>query len=804
MPTLNLSTKLRQTTAIALITAMSVFASGCGQKANEKAGDTASKTAHKVVSTVSSHTQGSPEALLAKMTLEEKVAQLSCVWIRKDEIMDENGKFSPEKMKENYPNGIGCVARPQDFVGLGQPGELTARTIASSVQFANDVQKYMIEETRLGIPVLFHEEGLHGFMGKDGTNFPQSIALASTWDPELIEQVYTFAAREIRARGVHHVLSPVVDVVRDPRWGRVEETYGEDPYLVSRIGVAAVKGFQGTETDGMIDDTHVLTTLKHITGHGQPENGTNVGPANISERILREVFFPPFESAIKEANAASVMASYNEIDGIPSHISTFLLQDVLRGEWEFDGLVVSDYFAIDDLVTRHAVVENEDKAAMAALKTGVDLETPDPGMYERLVRLVNDGQIDESVIDTAALRVLKFKHRANIAGTPYSDVAAAEKITGNAEARALAEHAARKAIVLLKNENNTLPLSTATLNRIAVIGPNAGSTVLGGYSDTPRQTVSILEGIKAKVGDDVQIDYAEGVRISEDPSWWDDEIVLADRDENLARIKEAVATAQNADLIVLAIGGNEDTSREAWAEIHKGDRSSLDLVGEQNELVNAMIATGKPVVVVLINGRPLALPHVVNRVPAVIEGWILGQETGTAVADVLFGDYNPGGKLPVTIARNVGQLPMFYNYKPTAHRGYAFSEVSPLFPFGFGLSYTDFSYGEPTLSQASMGIDGSTTVSVNVTNSGARKGDEVVQMYIRDDFSSVTRPVKELKGFKRITLEAGETQTVSFDITPEKLRFFDINMDRVVEPGTFTIMTGTNSQDVKNTTLTVK
>ncbi|PHR92906.1 MAG: beta-glucosidase [Robiginitomaculum sp.] len=791
-----LSDTLRRGTALALISALALIAVSCAPNA-----DTASDT---TPATTSAQAQSSPEALLAQMTLEEKVAQLSCVWIQKDRIMDADGAFSPSKMKEAFPNSIGCIARPQDYVGLGQPGEKTARTIASSVQFANDLQKYMLEETRLGIPVIFHEEGLHGFMGKDATNFPQSIALASTWDPELIENVYTFAAREIRARGVHHVLSPVVDVVRDPRWGRIEETYGEDPYLVSRISVAAVKGFQGEEVDGKIDDSHVLTTLKHLTGHGQPESGTNVGPANISERVLREVFFPPFEAAINEANAASLMASYNEIDGVPSHVSTFLLQDILRGEWDFQGLVVSDYFAIDDLVSRHAVVADADHAAMLALETGVDLETPDPGMYSRLVQLVQDGEIEESVIDTAVLRVLRFKQRGNIAATAYSDIAAAERLTGNAEARALAEEAARRAIILLKNEGNTLPLNMATLNRIAVIGPNAGSTVLGGYSDTPRQTVSILDGIRAKVGDQVQVEYAEGVRISENPSWWDDTVELADRDENLARIKEATAIAKESDLIVLVIGGNEDTSREAWAESHLGDRSSLDLVGEQNELVNAMIATGKPIVVVLINGRPLAIPHVVDRVPAVIEGWILGQETGTAMADVLFGDYNPGGKLPVTIPRSVGQLPMFYNYKPTAHRGYAFSSVKPLYPFGYGLSYTDFSYSEPTLSKATIGTNGSTTVSVDVTNSGARKGDEIVQMYIRDNVSSVTRPVKELKGFERITLEAGETQTVTFDITPKSLRFYDINMNRVVEAGEFTIMTGTNSQDLKNTTLTVE
>ncbi len=745
-------------------------------------------------------------ALMNKMTLEEKVAQLSCVWLQKKDIINEDGSFSPEKMKVKFPNSIGCITRPQDNQGFGTAGVDRMRTIEDSVKFYNDVQKYMIEETRLGIPAIMHEEGLHGFMAEEGTVFPQAIALASTWNPELIEEIYTQVAKEIRARGVRHVLSPVVDVARDARWGRFEETYGEDPYLVSRMGVAAVFGFQGRDKE--LGDDRVLATLKHMTGHGEPEAGMNVGPANISERILREQFFPPFKAAIKEANAAAVMASYNEIDGVPSHVSQFLLKDVLRDEWGFKGIVVSDYFAIDELETRHSIVSNIGDAGEIALRTGVDLELPDPAAYPLMVERVQNGQLSEKIIDRSLRKVLEMKHRAGLLDETFDfpDAAKAEAVTGNAEARALALKASHQAITLLKNDDNFLPLDKTSLKRVAVIGPNAANIVLGGYTQTPRQSVSILEGIKAELGDDVRVDHAPGVKLTDKASWWIDEINLADRKENLKMIKQAKRIAKRADVIILAIGGNESTSREAWAETHMGDRNSLELIGEQNELVAAMLATKKPIVTVMVHGRPLAINDLKenDKIPAIVDTWILGQETGTAVADVLFGKVNPSGKLPVTIPRDVGNLPHFYNHKPTSRRGFAFTDATALYPFGYGMSYTSFEMSEPTLSAASIKADGNVVVTTTVSNTGDREGTEVVQLYIRDVVSSVTRPVMELKAFKRVELGAGESKEVSFTLDRAALEMYNLEMKKVVEPGDFTIMVGNSSDNTKSVTLTVE
>lgn len=753
-------------------------------------------------------------ALIAQMTLDEKLAQLSCIWINKGQILDENGDFSPEKMKEVHPHGVGCFARPQDTMGMEVTEErrdvndatvvrrMSARTPSETVKLTNAVQKWMIEETRLGIPTLFHEEGLHGFQGRYATSFPQSIALASTFDPELLERIYDITAREIRVRGVHHVLSPVVDVALDPRWGRIEETFGEDPYLVSRLGVAAIRGFQGEgET---VPDGKVLTTLKHMTGHGQPEAGMNVGPAQLPERVLREIFFPPFEAAVKEANAASVMASYNEIDGIPSHANEWLLNDILRGEWGFDGVVVADYFAINELQVRHRLVDSLGAAGALALASGVDFELPDGVAFYQMKDAIEAGEVDVALIDQAVERVLRMKKRGGVFDDPYADGGEADALTGNAEARSVALEAAHKAAVLVKNSENALPLDKSALSRVAVIGPNSDITVLGGYSDEPRQTVSILDGLKAEFQDEIEIVHAKGVELTDNRSWWDDEVNLADPEKNMAMIQDAVAAAQGADLIILAIGGDESTSREAWSETHRGDRDDITLIGQQTELVEALAATGIPMVGVIISGRPIALTDVEDHFDAILYGWQLGQETGTAVADLLVGHVSPSGKMPVSIPRNVGQIPAYYYHKPTARRGYAFTETGPLYAFGYGLSYSSFDISAPVLADAEISTDGSTSVTVSVTNTGDVKAAEVVQMYIRDSISSVTRPVKELKGFERVSLAPGETKQVELAITPASLQFFNRDMDRVVEPGEFEIMVGSSSQSYETTVLTVR
>jgi beta-glucosidase len=741
------------------------------------------------------------EDLLARMTLEEKIAQITAVWNRKQEIFTPANDFDAAKARKVFPAGIGHITRPTDPHGSGSnPFEQPFRDARQTVALVNAIQRYAVKDTRLGIPVLFHEEGLHGYAARDATSFPQAIALASSWDPELLTRVFTIAGREIRARGVQMVLAPVVDVARDPRWGRIEETYGEDPYLVGQMGIAAVRGFQGDALP--LAPGKVFATLKHMTGHGQPEGGTNVGPASVAERTLREVFFAPFAAAIRSAHPLNVMASYNEIDGVPSHANYWLLHDILRGEMGFTGGVVSDYEGIEQLQRLHHVEPDLLHAAVRALHAGVDFDLPDGEAYAKLPDALAAGLVTQAEIDTAVRRMLRMKFLAGLFENPYADARYAQGITNNAEARTLAEQAARETTVLLKNDG-TLPLRAASLKTLAVIGPNAARVDLGGYSNVPAHTVSVLEGIKAKVGTGVHVVSAEGVRITDKGDWYSDEVVLAKREENLARIKEAVRVAQGADEIVLVIGGSSATSREGWDETHLGDRANIGLIAQQDELAQALFALGKPVAVVLINGAPLSIPEIAGRANALLEAWYPGQEGGTALADILFGDANPGGKLPVTIARSSGQLPLFYNQKPSAHRGYLFDSKDPLFPFGFGLSYTTFEISAPHLSATQIKADQPVTVSVNVRNTGKVAGDEVVQLYLHDVVSSVTRPVKELKGFRRVTLAPGQATTVQFTLDSEAFALWDEHMKHVVEPGAFEIMVGSNSVDLKTVTLDV-
>jgi beta-glucosidase len=741
--------------------------------------------------------------LLAKMTLEEKIAQIMTVWDAKAEVFDANGEFDAAKMSTKFPYSIGQFARPSDALGPASPRKVKGRDVRGTVRLVNALQTHAMTQTRLGIPILMHEEGLHGYAALDATSFPQAIALASSWDPDLLREINVVIGREIRARGVSLALSPVVDVARDPRWGRIEETFGEDPYLTAELGVAAVEGLQGTGRVTTLAPGKVFATLKHLTGHGQPESGTNIGPASISERVLREYFFPPFEQVVKRTGIQAVMASYNEIDGVPSHASKWLLGDILRGEWGFKGAVVSDYYAIDELAGRHSIAKDKTEAAILALAAGVDSDLPTGAAYSTLITSVREGKVSDAAINQAVGRILAMKFRAGLFENPYADADAAVKITNNAAAKALALKAAQRSITLLKNDG-TLPLSlTSKAATIAVIGPSAAVARLGGYYGQPAVTVSILEGIKAKAGKHVNVVFAQGVKITEDDDWWGDEVKLADPAANRKLIAEAVEAAKNADQIILTLGDTEQTSREGWAESHLGDRSSLDLVGEQQELFDALKATGKPIAVVLINGRPPSIVKIATEANAIIEGWYLGEQGGNALADVLFGDVNPGGKLPVTFPRNVGQLPFFYNHKPTARRGYLFDEKAPLYPFGFGMSYSTFELGAPTLSSATIATNGTVAVTVTVKNTSDRAGDETVQIYVRDKVSSVTRSVKDLKAFKRVTLAAGESKNVIFRLTPETFQMWNDKMERVVEPGEFDIMAGPDSANLKTVTLTV-
>jgi beta-glucosidase len=743
--------------------------------------------------------------LLSRMTLDEKVAQLVTLSTTKRDVQDERLAFDPARASAAYPHGIGQVARPSDRGGAATAANVGAavtgrwRAPADTIAWVNAAQRWA-KATRLGIPILFHEESLHGYMAPEATSFPQAIALAGSFDRELMTRVQSVIGGEVRAHGTALALSPVVDIARDPRWGRIEETFGEDPYLCGEMGVAAVRGLQG---DGhTLAPDKVFATLKHMTGHGQPESGENTAPAPIAERELRSSFFPPFRAVVSRTGIGAVMPSYNEIDGVPSHANRWLLGRVLRGEWGFDGAIVSDYAAIPELAGRHHVAPDIAGAARLALQAGVDCDLPDGEAYRTLADQVRAGLVPQAAVDAACRHMLTLKLRAGLFEAAPVDPRAAARLTGNADARALALEAARRSIALLVNDG-TLPLAPGAHRRVAVIGPNAAVTRLGGYSSIPKATVSLLDGVRARLKGVAEVVFAQGVFITRSEDRSANEVILADPPANRRLIAEAIEVARGADLVILAIGDTEQTSREGYAATHLGDRTSLDLVGEQNELFAALKATGKPVVVTAINGRPPSWPAVVEGCNAMLECWYMGQEGGTAMAAALFGDVDPGAKLPVTVARHVGQLPVFYDTKPTARRGYLFDTTEPLFPFGFGLSYTRFAIGAPRLSAPRIGVAGTVAVEVEVRNIGERRGDEVVQLYVRDQVASVTTPIKALKGFERVTLAPGEARTVRFVLGPDAFSLWNLDMREVVEPGLFDIMAGPNSRDLKTTVLEI-
>jgi beta-glucosidase len=728
--------------------------------------------------------------LLKRMTLEEKVNQLTWGWDGQVNVIDPTGTVTSQKAQKILQAEWGTDLK------------VTPR---ESAIVRNGVQRYLREKTRLGIPALFFGEGLHGFMEYGSTSFPQAIALASTWDPALAKRVFAAVAEEARSRGVDQLFAPDLDIARDPRWGRTEETYGEDPYLVSRMGLAAIQGLQGRSE--IIDKFHVLATAKHFAVHGQPEGGTNTAPGNYSERVIRENFLVPFMVAVEEAHVGSVMASYNEIDGVPSSINRWLLQRILRQEWGFNGYVTSDDNGLQMLVTTHHVAHDDAEAARRALAAGTDYDLSDGSVYRTLVEQVKQGLVSQSDIDQAVAQILRAKFQLGLFDNPYVDPAYAEQINNSPEHRQLALEAARKAIVLLKNQGNLLPLDLDKLKSIAVIGPNSAEVHLGGYSRDPGFGISMLDGIRERVGTRAKVLYAKGCTLTTAPEgyrgWWFDDVKLVDPRTQTAAIQAAVETARKADVVILVLGGNESTSREAWSEEHLGDRDSLDLIGAQDELVNAIFATGKPTVVLLLNGRPLSINFITKHVPAILEGWYLGEEGGRAAAEVIFGDINPGGKLPITFPRSVGDLPDFYNHKPSDNRSYAFSTRKPLFAFGYGLSYTQFQFSNLHIQPDRISVDGTATVSLDLTNSGNRTGDEVPQLYIHPQVSSVAQPVMRLAGFERTTLAPGERKTVRFTVTPEMLSILNIDMQTVVEPGVYDLMVGPNSDRTSTVELRV-
>jgi beta-glucosidase len=654
---------------------------------------------------------------------------------------------------------------------------------------------------RLGIPMMVYSEALHGLWDDGATNFPQAIALGSTWEPELIREMTTLIAKEARAANISHCYSPNLDVITgDPRYGRVEESYGEDPYLVSRMGVAFIEGLQGTG-DEKYGPNRVMATAKHFAGYPENRTGINSGFVDMSERRLREIHLPPFAAAVQEAGVGCVMPGHQDLNGIPCHMDTWLLNDILRGELGFDGFIVSDNNDVLRLYTMHHIAKNRAEAAILGLKAGVDMDlvigkSPDFSayLYEILKDTLESNPSLIKYIDQSVSRVLTAKYQLGL--FEKMDVTGKGEVVSLPESQDLALKIAHKAAILLKNENNLLPLDMSKLNSIAVIGPNAYEEIqpggrymlLGGYSGVPPYYTSVLQGIKDKVGDNVKVNYAKGCDLMSDSK---------------AGFNEAIRAAQNSDVVVLVVGGSRLTCGEGI------DRADLDLFGVQNELVEAIHKTGKPIVVVLINGRPLTINYIAENIPSVIESWYLGMRSGEALADIIFGDVNPSGKLTVSFPRSVGHIPVTYLTKPdfvgSGHGVYKFSDKTPLFSFGYGLSYTTFEYSTPLLEQSVIQAGESTIVSVEVTNTGSRQGDEIVQMYVRDDYASVGRYDKMLKGFERISLMPGETRTVSFELNFENLSLLDIDLKRVVEPGTFTISVGASSldDDLKTTTLTV-
>ena len=743
------------------------------------------------------------EDLISKMTVEEKVAQLRSYYAY--EVM-EHGNVSSEKMQKLTKNGIGQITR------IGGTSNMSPEF---SVKIANGIQKFLKENTRLGIPVIVHEEALCGYTAKDATVFPQIIGAASTWEPELIEAMGQVIQRQIRAAGAHQALSPVLDVARDPRWGRTEETYGEDPYLISRMGVAYVKGLQGESLK-----KGIIATGKHFLGYSLSQGGRNWGPSFIPPRELLEVFAKPFEAAIHEANIGSIMNSYQEIDGIPVGVSHEILTELLRNKLGFKRVVVSDYGTIQTSVLLHRIAPNAHEAAIRAFNAGLEVELPTTiGYGKKFVKAVTKGHVGEDKLNQTVSRILNEKFELGLFDNPYvdEDPQKIKNIYNNPKNKELAHKIALKSIVLLKNENNLLPLDK-NVRSIAVIGPNADSVrnLLGDYSyvgqfeatvnnptgienisekekdglmkllEDPEEftrmscdIISILEGIKVKVSETSEVYYAKGCEILGD---------------NKSGFDEAIDIAKKSDIALLVMGGKSglvdgNTSGESR------DRSSLILTGVQEDLIHSIHATGTPIVLVLINGRPLSITWEKENIPAILEAWLPGQEGATAVADVLFGDYNPGGKLPISFPRSVGQIPIFHNHKPTSNLAvwawnYVDENTTPLFPFGYGLSYTQFEYSNLNINKPKVDSRDQVKISFDIKNIGKVHGEEVVQLYLYDHEALVTRPVEELFGFKRVALDSGEKVTITFTISMKQLGFYNEKMEFIVEPGNIEVYIG--------------
>jgi beta-glucosidase len=737
--------------------------------------------------------------LLGRMTVEEKVGQLSKLlgW----DMYSKSGKkvtISNKLRKAVKEQHIGLLWATLRADPWTQKTLLNGLSPVEAARATNAIQRYMVDSTRLGIPLLLSEEAPHGHMAIGATVFPTAIGQASTWSPQLIQDMASTIAMETYAVGGKNGYGPVLDLARDPRWSRTEETYGEDPYLIGQMGSAMIRGFQG-EKIGERDK--IIGTLKHFVAYAAPDGGHNGESVSFGERSLRQYFLPPFERAVK-SGAGSVMTAYNSIDGIPCSANSWLLNDILRKDWGFTGFVVSDLLSISGLNGGHATAATAEEAASQSIHAGLDVDLSGTGYGSNLLKAVQQGLVEPAVLDTAVARVLRMKFNLGLFDHPYVDEKMVAQKVATTQNKTVARQVARESIVLLKNDQHILPLSKS-LKRIAVIGPNADNPYnqLGDYTapQADGKVQTLLTGIRAAVDKNTKIDYVKGCAI---------------RDTSNSDIAAAVAAAKQADAVVLVLGGssardfktsyqatgaaNVDPNTVSDMESGEGfDRVSLDMMGDQIKLLKAIQATGKPLVLVTIMGRPLNLNWAADNVPAIVNAWYPGQEGGLAVADVLFGDYNPAGRLPISVPRSVGQLPVHYNHTKPKHHDYVEMSAKPLYAFGYGLSYSSFDYSNLQVSLKEAEHDFACTVSFDVVNNGKLAGDEVAQLYVVDEVSSVVTPVMQLKRFERKNIAAGKKERYSFQLTKEDLKLWSPSKVWKTEKGKFKFLVGASSDDIR-------
>ena len=702
------------------------------------------------------------DSVLRLMTLEEKIGQLTLF----TSDMDQTGPF----MRDHYLEDI-------------KAGRVGAIFNAYTAAYTRELQRMAVEETRLGIPLLFGYDVIHGHR----TIFPIPLGETATWDMEAIEKASRIAATEATAEGLHWTFAPMIDVARDPRWGRIAESSGEDPYLTAMVTRAKIRGFQG---DDLAATNTMLACAKHFAAYGAPQAGRDYHTVDMSEITLRNKFLPPFHAAVEEG-VATFMTAFNELFGVPATGSKYLLSQVLRDEWGFNGFVVTDYTSINEMVL-HGFARDEKHAGELAINAGADMDMQGAVFYNYLLELVREGKVPEKNVDQAVRRVLTMKFELGLFDDPfrYSDTERERSLVMTPENLEFARDLSRRSIVLLKNEHQTLPLSD-NIRSIALIGPLANNQreLIGSWSAAGDYTksVTLRKGIENRQETATRINYARGANIN---------------DDDKSGFAEAVRAAAASDVVVMALG------EYAWQSGEAASRSDISLPGAQEDLFNEIARLAKPIVVILMNGRPLAIENIHQKADAILETWFLGTTAGDAIADVLFGDYNPSGKLPVTFPRNVGQIPIFYNHKNTGRpesddkytSKYLDVPNSPLYPFGYGLSYTTYSYSDIQLNTTELNMTGVLKASVTVTNTGDRPGEEVVQLYIRQLVGSITRPVKELKGFRKIALKPGQSKEVSFELTWKDLAFYNADNAFRAEPGNFHLFIGTNSEETKQAT----